>query len=113
MSASAVNIGAGDALGSADAAVVVTADTGSVALNVVLLWCETDSNAICINPAVAASTAINTIIGDAAKTFSVFAFDQTSGAGIPLDAANSRVFLRFKSAGGINYSVTSAAITVQ
>ncbi|VAV93348.1 FIG01023050: hypothetical protein, partial [hydrothermal vent metagenome] len=60
MSASAVNIGAGDALGSADAAVVVTADTGSVALNVVLLWCETDSNAICINPAVAASTAINT-----------------------------------------------------
>ncbi|VAV95608.1 FIG01023050: hypothetical protein [hydrothermal vent metagenome] len=112
MTASAINIGAGDAAGSKDATVVVTADTGSATLGVLLQWCETDIVSKCINPAVAASTPINTIIGDTAKLFAVFAFDQTSGAGIPLDAANSRVFLRFKSPGGANYSVTSAAVTV-
>ncbi|VAV92462.1 hypothetical protein MNBD_ALPHA06-364, partial [hydrothermal vent metagenome] len=67
-------------------------------------------SSICITPL--GSTPINTIIGATAKFFAVFAFDQTSGAGIPLDAANSRVFLRFKSTGGANYSVTSAAVTV-
>jgi len=108
MSTSAINIGVGDGAGSKDAAVVVTADTQ--ATGALLQWCEIDSNANCITPL--GSNPVNTIIGETAKFFAVFAFDQTNGAGIALDPANKRVFLRFKNANGTNYSVTSTAILV-
>ncbi|VAV87222.1 hypothetical protein MNBD_ALPHA06-2140 [hydrothermal vent metagenome] len=111
MTASAVNIGTGNIDSSADASVAVTADTGGAGLKVLLQWCEIDSDANCITPL--GSTLINTTIGATPKFFAVFAFDQTNGAGIPLDAATARVFLRFRGfVGGTNLSVTSAAVTV-
>ena len=110
MSVSATNIGAGDAPGSQDAAVVVTADDGGKGLPLLLQWCETDAAGTCISAL--GSEPVSTTIGPNPSFFAVFAFDQGSG-GLPLDPANARVFLRFTDAGGTIRSVTSAAVSVQ
>ncbi len=110
MTASAINIGAGDAVGSADAAVIVSADTGAAALSLLIQFCETNAASVCITTL--GTDPVSTVIGDSPGFFAVFVTDQTSGAGISLDPANARVFLRFKNAAGTNLSVTSAAITV-
>ncbi len=110
MTASTTNIGVGDAGGSADVAVTVTADTGSATLPLLLQLCETDAVGSCITPLGTGS--VNTTIGVGPSFFAVFVSDQASG-GVPLDPANARVFLRFTDAAGTVRSVTSAAVTVQ
>ena len=108
MTASATNIGAGDAAGSQDAAVTVSADTGAAALPLLLQVCETDAASTCITPL--GTGPVSTVIGSGPSFFAVFVTDQSS-TGIPLDPANARVFLRFTDASGTVRSVTSAAVT--
>ncbi|VAV88052.1 FIG01023050: hypothetical protein [hydrothermal vent metagenome] len=109
MSASATNIGVGDVAGSQDAAITVSVDDGGANLSLLYQLCETDAAANCITPL--GTGDVNTTIGSGPSFFAVFISDQSSG-GIPLDPANSRVFLRFTDAGGTVRSVTSAAVTV-
>ncbi len=109
MTASAINIGIGDAPGSADTAVTVSADTGAAALPLLLQLCETDAASTCITPL--GTDPINTVIGDTPSFFALFVTDQSDGAGVALDPANARSFLRFASPGGTARSVTSAAVT--
>ncbi|MCF8878876.1 FG-GAP-like repeat-containing protein [Hyphobacterium sp. SN044] len=113
MSAAAVNIGAGDAAPDGvdgalanEATITVTADTGATVLPLDVTVCETGSDGRCLEPA---GTEVVTQIGDSAKTFAVFV-QASSDAGIAFDPANSRVYLRFRDAGGVVRSVTSAAV---
>jgi Bacterial Ig domain/FG-GAP repeat/Bacterial cadherin-like domain len=110
MTASAINIGVGDAAGSADTAVTVSVDNGAASLPLLLQLCELDAGSLCITPL--GEDPVSTIIGDNASFFAVFVTDQSGGAGIALDPANARVFLRFTDAGGTTRSVTSAAISI-
>ena len=109
MTASATNIGAGDAAGSSDAAVIVSVDDGGAGLPLLLQLCETDAAGTCKNPP--GTAPVSTTIGSGASFIGVFVTDQASG-GVPLDAAANRVFLRFTDASGTVRSVTSAAVTV-
>lgn len=113
MSAAAVNIGAGDAAPDGvdvafanEATITVSADTGTTVLPLDVTVCETGSDGRCLQPA---GTEVVTQIGDGAKTFAVFV-QASSDAGIAFDPANSRVYLRFRDAGGVVRSVTSAAV---
>ncbi len=108
MTASALNIGTGDAPGSKDTAVTVTVDTGAASLPLLLQICELDASSACITPL---GSEVSTIIGANPGFFAVFVTDQSTN-GIPLDPANARVFLRIKDSAGITRSVTSAAVTV-
>jgi 6-phosphogluconolactonase (cycloisomerase 2 family) len=110
MTASAINIGAGDVVGSADVAMTVSIDTGAAALPLLIQLCETNASSTCITPL--GTAPVSTTIGDSASFFAVFVTDQSDGAGIALDPANARVFLRFTDANGIIRSVSSAAVTV-
>jgi Subtilase family len=110
MTASAINIGAGDAAGSADAAMSVSVDTGAAALSVEPQLCETDASSACITTL--GTAPVSTVIGASPSFFAVFVSDQSGGNGVPLDPANARVFLRFKDAAGTTRSVTSAAVRV-
>lgn len=110
MTASAVNIGAGDTPASKDSAITVSVDDGGTSLPLKLELCETDQLATCITPRSTAD--VSTTIGANASFFAIFATDQTNGAGIALDPANARVFLRFTDSSGTVRSVTSAAATV-
>ena len=111
MTASAINIGAGDAAGSQDAAVSVSVDFGAVSQLLGLQMCETDAASQCLPGSPLGPGPVNAVIGNSASFFAIFVFDQASG-GIPLNPADSRIFLRFKMASGTNLSVTSAAVTV-
>ena len=108
MSASAINIGAGDGL-SGPGAVTVTAavDTGAATLPLEITVCETNSSGVCLAPRAAS---VRTIIDADASFFAVFARD-TGGPGVSFDPANARVFLRFTDDFGVVRSVTSAAVT--
>ncbi len=109
MTISAINIGSGDSTGSQDAAVTVSVDTGNAALPLNLKLCQTDANSICTS---ALGPSVDTVIGNSPAFFAVFVDDRSS-AGIPLDAANARIFLRIKGATSSTIlSVTSAAVTV-
>ncbi len=108
LTASATNIGAGDAPGSSDVAVTVSVDTGNASLPVLAQLCETDALGACITTL--GTGDVSTTIGSGPSFFAVFITDQ-SGSGIPLDPANSRVYLRFTDSGGTVRSVTSAALT--
>jgi hypothetical protein len=112
LTASAVNIGEGDAAGSKDAAVIVSLDTGNTTLPVLLQLCETDNVLVCLPSSPLGTDPVSTSIGDTPSFFAVFDSDQSNGTGIALDPANARVFLRFKKPDGTTISVTSAAVTV-
>lgn len=108
MSIAALNNGVGDgSTGNADeASVKVSVDTGSASLPVNLFICETDNTGACTTPL---TPSVNSVIGSGASTYAVFAAG--TGTGIPFDAANNRIFVRFKSLdGNTTYSVTSAAL---
>lgn len=107
MAASATNFGAGDAPGSSDASITVSVDDGGAGLPLLLQLCETDSAGTCISPL---GQNVTTTINTGPSFFGVFVSDQDSG-GIALDAANTRVYLRFTDIGGTVRSVTSAAVT--
>ena len=109
MTASAINIGAGDTAGSADAAVTVSTDDGGAGLPLLLQICETDALGACMNPP--GPGPVSTVIGAGARFFAVFVSDQASG-GIAFDPASKRIFLRFKDGTGTVRSVTSAAVSV-
>ncbi|MDQ7078544.1 MAG: hypothetical protein Q9M45_12075 [Robiginitomaculum sp.] len=111
MTASAINIGAGDTAGSSDAAVSVSVDTGAVQLPLLLQICQTDAASVCLPSSPLGPGPVSTVIGSAPAFFAVFVTDQSAN-GVPLDPANARVFLRFTNAAGQTYSVTSAAVTV-
>ncbi|MEE2527119.1 Ig-like domain-containing protein, partial [Hyphobacterium sp. HN65] len=110
MAASAVNIGAGD--GSAapgEITLQTSVDTGAVQLPASLEVCRIDADAICISPR---GPSVTSIMGpNSPQFFAVFARDNSDGAGISLDPASARVFLRFADATGVIRSATSAAIT--
>jgi hypothetical protein len=111
MTASATNIGIGDASGSADTAVVVSLDTGDATLPLLLQLCETDAASQCLPASPLGTGPVNTTISNSASFFAVFISDQST-QGVPFDPAGTRVFLRFKNAAGNTLSVTSAAVRV-
>ena len=97
-----VNLGAGDQI-------VATAEKSSSSLPVTLSICETDPvSSVCLAPPVPGETGVATSIGpNDTPTFGVFA---AATQDIPLDAANSRVYVRFRDDGGEVRGATSVAI---
>jgi hypothetical protein len=89
----------------ADATLTVSTDTGSATLPLVATICQTTSSGTCMS-APSASVTLDVAAG-ATPTFSVFI---TASAAIPLDPANSRIFLRFKDASGVSHGSTSVAV---
>ncbi|MDQ7076635.1 MAG: hypothetical protein Q9M45_02125 [Robiginitomaculum sp.] len=75
MTVSATNIGVGDHAGSADTAVMVSADTGSASMAMQIQLCETDAASVCITPL--GPDPIDTVISDTPSFFAVFVTDQT------------------------------------
>ena len=97
------------AIGSANVGVtgtiVVSADTGGVALPLTLMVCETNSGTgACLAPPTPTVTV--SYPGGTTKSFAFFA--QASGS-IAFDPANNRVFARLKQAGVLR-GATSAAV---
>ena len=98
----ALNVGAADTI-------TVSADTGAAALPVTVTLCQTSiATAGCASPP-AATVAIPVASG-AGVGLAVFV--QASGF-IPPDPAASRIFVRFKDAGGTTRGATSIAIEAQ
>ena len=85
--------------------ITVSADTGTAALPVVLNVCQTGPGG-CVQPP-ASSVQVQMAAGQT-STFSVFA--QGTGAPIPFDPANSRVFVRFKDNSNVTRGSTSTAV---
>jgi len=104
-SVASINVGSGDSL-------QVTADTGLAVLPVELSVCQTDTNTgQCMNPTVPTTEPISVEIGaNETPTFAVFA---ASTEAIPLDPANSRVFIRFQDTNGLTRGATSVAVTAE
>lgn len=103
MAAAAMNIGIADG-----APVRVEVDTGSARLPVDLSVCETDASGQCISER---AQFIDSVFDKhEPRFFGVFAQSESS-TGIPLDPANARVYLRFRSQDGALLSATSAALT--
>lgn len=97
---STVNVGAAGP-------VIASVDTGVATVPATFALCQTNAQAACLQPPSATvSTSFNP---NQTGTFSIFV---TAGATvIPLDPANTRAFVRFKSAGGASYGATSVAVT--
>jgi hypothetical protein len=89
----------------ADGTLTVAADTGSATLPLAVNVCETTSAGQCM-AAPAASVTLDDTAG-ATPTFSVFI---NASSAVALDPANSRIFLRFKDAGGVSHGSTSVAV---
>jgi len=98
-----VNVGSGSDLS-------VSVDTGAATVPINLVMCETDpATGVCINPTAPTSDPVNvTIDANETPTFAVFA---SSSDDIPLDPANSRVFVRFLDNAGVSRGATSVAVT--
>ena len=109
MAASAINIGAGDgSAGANQATITASVDTGATSLPATLEVCESGPTG-CITPR--GQTTTTTLYDpNVAKTYTVFVRANGSET-IPFSPANARVFLRFRDAGGVLRSVTSAAIS--
>jgi len=84
--------------------VVVSGDTGSVALPLALTVCETTGGSVCLAPPTPTLT-----VSYAARTNRSFAFFARASGSIPFDPANTRVFARLTQA-GILRGATSAAL---
>ena len=101
MSVATVNVGSFDTI-------TVRADTGDVDLPMVVSLCETDPvTALCLNPAVPASSAVLGIDTNTTSTFSLFV---TALDDIAFDPANHRIFITFEDAGGELRGSTSVAV---
>jgi hypothetical protein len=94
------NVGAGDTI-------TVSANTGGAVLPVALSLCQTNPvTSACISPI---GPSVPVVIGAGAiPTFGIFV---SASAPIPLDPANSRVFVVFTDSGGIVRGRTSVAVT--
>lgn len=106
MSVSAVNIGKGDGSSADDTVTqlyvgVSTNDNDPLTANV----CKTDEFGVCTT---SLRTSLNVQVGADPAFFAVFVDGQ--GEAVPLDPGNSRVKLRFYSATGSTYSITTAAV---
>lgn len=108
MTVAAVNIGAGDGQFADNSAnVSVSVDTGDATLPVTLDICETNSLGVC--QAARSSGPLDLVFSpNEAKYFAVFVRGD-EGSLIPFSPADSRVFMRFRSASATR-SVTSAAV---
>ena len=90
----------------AAASLTVSADTGSAALPVAITLCQTNAQAQCLAPP-AASLPVS-FTANATPTFSIFL--GATGT-IPFAPGSSRIFVRFKDAGGASHGSTSVAVT--
>ncbi|HEV8438120.1 MAG TPA: hypothetical protein VGT40_08500 [Methylomirabilota bacterium] len=91
-------------------AIIASADTGSAALPVNVSLCQTDPvTGACIS-AIGPSVPFFINAG-ATATFGIFV--QGTGFIVPFDPGNSRVFVRFKDAGGVTRGATSVAARTQ
>jgi len=97
-----VNVGA-------DAAIIVSADTGSASLPVTIIVCQTiPSTGECLTSA--SSSITSQINANATPTFAIF----VKGKGqVSFDSAKNRIFVRFKDAGGVTRGATSVAVRTQ
>jgi hypothetical protein len=92
-------------VGSTDT-ITVGIDTGSATLPLTATICQTNpASGACL--AAPASTVTLTDTAGTTPTFSVFV---NASAPIALDAANSRLFVRFKDANGVSHGATSVAV---
>jgi hypothetical protein len=97
-----VNLGAADTI-------TVAANTGAATLPVSIALCQTNSSTgQCLAPAASSVTA--TIASNATPTFAVFV---SANATIPLDPANSRIFVTFTDSTSAVRGETSVAIETQ
>jgi hypothetical protein len=86
--------------------IVVSADTGTATLPVVLNICQSDpSSGACLAPP--APTVSLSFAGGAAPTFSIF---ESSTGNIPFSPGASRIFVRFKDSSGGLHGSTSVAV---
>jgi len=101
-SVAAVDVGASDTI-------TVSANTGANQVPVAILLCETNpGTGACVTPA-QPSVTIPVAMG-ATPTFGVFV---GAGGAIPLDPANSRIFVVFQDSGNVVRGRTSVAVTTQ
>ncbi len=86
---------------------VVSGDTGAVALPLTLTVCETTGGSVCLAPPTPTVT-VN-YSGGTDRSFAFFA--QASGS-IPFDPANNRVFARLTQAGVLRGATSAAVCTM-
>jgi hypothetical protein len=97
------NVGAG-------AMITASSDTGSFSVPVTLSICQTNPvTGVCL--AAAGPSVTTQIDANTTPTFGIFV--RGTGTAIPLDPAKSRVFVRFKDAGGATRGSTSVAVRTQ
>ena len=109
MSASVVNVGAGDGTAAAgQVTLTATVDTGAVVLPLSAEICQINASAQCVTPRGATVTTV--IDANTPVFFAAFVRDQSAG-GIAFEPATARVFLRFADGNGVTRSATSAAVT--
>jgi hypothetical protein len=89
----------------ATGSLTVSADTGGVALPIMLTVCETDATGACL-----ALPGPDLTLQYAAGTTHSFAFFAQATGSISFDPASNRVFARLKDAGGVTRGTTSAAL---
>jgi subtilase family serine protease len=95
-------------LGSSSA-ITATANTGSTTLPLTISLCETDPASGRCSSAIGSSATV-TITANATPTFGIFA---TASGAVPFAPANSRIFVRFTDAGGVERGATSVAVETQ
>ena len=101
-SVATVNVGA-------SGSITASADTGSAALPVNILLCETNpATGQCIS---AIGSGVTTQInGNATPTFAIFVQGNDN---VPFDPAGNRIFVRFKDSGNVTRGSTSVAVRTQ
>ncbi len=93
----------------ATAQIIASVDTGSATLPVTPTICQSNpSTGVCLGTA-GSSVTVNFTAG-LTPTFSIFL---TASGAIPLDPANSRIFVRFKDSAGALHGSTSVAVETQ
>ena len=87
-------------------------DTGTASLPVNIAQCETDPiSGVCINPVVPSFDPVTTTIGaDETPTFAFFVMGTDM---VPFDAANNRIFVRFRDISDVVRGATSVAVRTQ
>src|SRR5262249_29844412 len=100
-----VNLGAGGTI-------TGSADTGAANLPVRIALCRTDPmTGQCVNPTVpTTSPVVTTINTNETPTFGIFVTGTSTVAFAP---ATSRIFVRFKDAGGVTHGSTNVAVRTQ
>jgi hypothetical protein len=92
------------------ASITASADTGGASLPVAISLCQTNpATGVCLGaPGGSVTVSIN---AGATPTFGIF--PTGTGAPVPFDPANNRIFVRFKDAGGVTRGSTSVAVRTQ